>query len=356
MTIAAKHFDPIIGIDIHIILMPPASAPTPLPNPYIGIVFDPIDYVPVLGATVKINGLPRAQAGTSGLQLMPHLPLGGPFGPPPPSRDSEIFMGSATVAIDGDAQSYLGLPVLSCQSIGIPAPPRLKAKKPKKPAKSLVLPTSVVLSIPMGRARDDRRSADHLADCRLLRAPHAPRSSRWARAIRKLQRGKGRIGNAMRADRRGARSRAGDSLANGAGARRQRPQPHQPRNLHGHGPPGRCRDRQGLHRQGRLRAAGADPAALGARLVQHEHVPRAARSRLARQLRRGALRERTTWSSTARPTDVCVVPAARVRRRALRSRRRADPARADRSGMRCVPSSSCSIDSATLAATTANGC
>ena len=66
MTIAAKHFDPIIGIDIHIILMPPAAAPTPLPNPFVGIVLDPLDYIPKIGATVKINGLPRAQAGTMG--------------------------------------------------------------------------------------------------------------------------------------------------------------------------------------------------------------------------------------------------------------------------------------------------
>ena len=122
MTIAAKHLDPIVGVDVHIILIPtPAGpVPTPIPTPYVGMVFDPVDYLPFIGATVYINGLPRAQAGTGGIALVPHLPLGGPFGPPPPTNESEVFMGSSSVAVDGDAQSHLGLPVLSCQSIGMP--------------------------------------------------------------------------------------------------------------------------------------------------------------------------------------------------------------------------------------------
>jgi RHS repeat-associated protein len=58
-------------------------------------------------------------------------------------------MGSSTVAMDGDAASYMALPALSCQDIGIPPPPRVNPKKKTK-VKSLVLPTSVVLPIPMG--------------------------------------------------------------------------------------------------------------------------------------------------------------------------------------------------------------
>jgi hypothetical protein len=120
---AAKHFDPIIGVDIHIVMIPTPGppVPTPLPSPYVGIVFDPMDYLPKFGATVFINGLPRAQAGTGGKQLSVHVPVGGTFAPMP-TGESEVFMGSSTVAVDGDAQSYFGLPVLSCQSIGMPAP------------------------------------------------------------------------------------------------------------------------------------------------------------------------------------------------------------------------------------------
>jgi len=137
-----------MGIDTHIVMVPtPVGAPfrTPMPNPYVGIVMEPLDYAPVVGATVLINGLPRAQAGTGSIQISPHLPLGGPL-VPPPTGEGEVFMGSMTVALDGDAQSFLGMPVLTCQSIGMPAPLRPKGAPPK----SLVLPTSSLLATPMG--------------------------------------------------------------------------------------------------------------------------------------------------------------------------------------------------------------
>ncbi|MFO0576889.1 MAG: DUF6531 domain-containing protein [Polyangia bacterium] len=144
--IAAKHFDPIIGIDIHLIITP-AGVTVPIPHPYIGLVLDPMDWVPFIGASVKVNGLPRGQAGTAGKAIPPHIPIGGVFAKPP-TNESEIFMGSATVLADGEPLSRLGLPVLSCQDIGLRAPPR-----PKKKSKtvSMVLPTSVVLAIPMGQ-------------------------------------------------------------------------------------------------------------------------------------------------------------------------------------------------------------
>jgi uncharacterized Zn-binding protein involved in type VI secretion len=122
MTFAGKHLDTVIGIDTHIVAIPTpvgAPIPTPMPNPYVGIVMEPLDYAPVVGATVLINGLPRAQAGTGSIQITPHLPLGGPL-VPPPTGEGEVFMGSMTVAIDGDAQSFLGMPVLTCQSIVSP--------------------------------------------------------------------------------------------------------------------------------------------------------------------------------------------------------------------------------------------
>ena len=145
---AAKHMDPIIGVDTHIVLIPsPAGpVPTPLPHPYVGMLFDPADYLPVIGATVWVNGMPRAVAGTSGMATPPHIPMGGPFAKPPTS-ESEMFMGSATVNAEGDPMSFAALPVLSCQDVGMPAPPR---PKKKSPAKSLMLPTSVVMPIPGG--------------------------------------------------------------------------------------------------------------------------------------------------------------------------------------------------------------
>lgn len=146
MIPAAKHLDPLLGIDIHIIQPPPPAPPLPIPHPHIGIIMDPFDYLPLLGSTVTIFGLHRAQAGTAGQPIPPsHIPLGGTF-IKPPGNEGEVFMGSNTVTIDGDAATYLGLPVLTCQDVGMKAPPR--GDKPAK-TKQFVLPTTVVLSIPL---------------------------------------------------------------------------------------------------------------------------------------------------------------------------------------------------------------
>jgi uncharacterized Zn-binding protein involved in type VI secretion len=144
--IAAKAFDPVVGVDIHMIQPPGPVPPVPIPHPFVGMLVDPMDFAPVIGATVMVNGLPRATAGTGGKCIPPHIPIGGVF-VKPPGNECEVFMGSATVLADGDPLSSLGMPALSCHDIGMPSPPRLKKKtKPK----SLELPTSVVLAVPMG--------------------------------------------------------------------------------------------------------------------------------------------------------------------------------------------------------------
>jgi RHS repeat-associated protein len=144
MMPAAKHFDPVLGVDIHIIQPPGPVPPVPIPHPFIGFVIDAFDYVPILGATVMVNGLPRAQAGTQGKAVPSHIPIGGTF-IKPPANECEMFMGSATVCVDGDAFSHMVHPALSCHDVGMVTPPRPK-KKGK--LKTMVLPTSVVLPIP----------------------------------------------------------------------------------------------------------------------------------------------------------------------------------------------------------------
>jgi RHS repeat-associated protein len=148
MMPAAKMLDPVMGIDIHIVQPPGPVPPVPIPHPFIGMLIDPMDLAPFVGATVLVNGMPRAIAGTSGKAIPPHIPLGGMF-VKPPSNECEMFMGSATVTMDGDPASYGTLPVLSCHDIGMIAPIRLNPKK-KTTMKSLTLPTSMVISIPMG--------------------------------------------------------------------------------------------------------------------------------------------------------------------------------------------------------------
>lgn len=166
MPLAAKHFDLVLGVDIHIVQPPGTVPPMPIPHPFAGILFDPFDCLPIFGATVLINGLPRAQAGSAGLPIPSHIPIGGVF-PKPPGNECELFMGSATVTAEGEPLGYMGLPVLSCSDIGMPPPARppqspadLEPDKPpkQKPNKqgpvSMVLPTSLVLSIPSSRPVD----------------------------------------------------------------------------------------------------------------------------------------------------------------------------------------------------------
>ncbi|MBK9578118.1 MAG: hypothetical protein IPO40_13665 [Fibrobacteres bacterium] len=148
MMPAVKMLDPIMGIDIHMVAIPavPSPIPTPMPHPYVGMVFEAMSFIPMIGASIKVQGMPCATAGTSGKAIVPHIPMGGPFLPPIPTNDSEIFMGSATVLFEGSPAAFTALPCLSCNTFGMPPPPRKKGGAKV----ALELPTSMVVAIPMG--------------------------------------------------------------------------------------------------------------------------------------------------------------------------------------------------------------
>jgi hypothetical protein len=76
----------------------------------------------------------------------PHIPLGVSF-VKPPGNESELLLGSATVAADGDPLAYGMLPVLTCTDIGTPAMPHMKQHATPK---SLMLPTAIVIPVPFG--------------------------------------------------------------------------------------------------------------------------------------------------------------------------------------------------------------
>ena len=84
MMPAAKHGDPQIGVDIHLCIVPPGT-PVPLPTPHMSVVFDPFDYIPIIGATITVSGMKRATAGTAGIVV--HIPPGFPFAPKLPDKD-----------------------------------------------------------------------------------------------------------------------------------------------------------------------------------------------------------------------------------------------------------------------------
>jgi RHS repeat-associated protein len=193
MNPAVTHLNPVMGVDVHIIQPPGPVPPVPIPHPYIGIVFDPADYVPIIGATVKIAGLPRSQAGTAGKPIPSHIPIGGTFIKPPGNED-ENFMGSSTVEMDGDAATYMGLPALSCSDVGSIAPPRVNPKKKTK-MKSLVLPTCVAMAIPAGVLVGGPPTISLMA---LGMKAGMAAIGKLGKGLRRLQRGGGKFGRAMR--------------------------------------------------------------------------------------------------------------------------------------------------------------
>jgi RHS repeat-associated protein len=135
---AAKFFDVVLGIDVHMVLVPavPSPVPVPLPHPFIGVVWDPIGAVMgriLGGGPVFVNGIHSANTGT-GVKGAKHLPTppGVSFAPNDiPGNDGSIVTGSKTVHFGGSSAARLGSMVSSC---GFP----------------LNLPTSACLAVPLG--------------------------------------------------------------------------------------------------------------------------------------------------------------------------------------------------------------
>ncbi len=149
MLLANKHFVPIIGVDIHLIVI--MGVPTPIPHPFIGLIFDPMDYIPFIGASSKVNFVPRGNSGSNGmLGTKVHIPMGGPFVMPPViGHNSVNFFGSLTVKIEDLLFSPAGYMLMTCNDIGMPL--TFSPGKKCVPVPSLYLPTSSTIPIPMGK-------------------------------------------------------------------------------------------------------------------------------------------------------------------------------------------------------------
>ncbi|KAA2243503.1 hypothetical protein F0L74_13500 [Chitinophaga agrisoli] len=149
MLVSNKHFTPVIGLDIHIVIL--FGFPIPLPHPYIGFVVDPMDYIPFLGATTKINHVPRGKSDTSGIFIILfHIPMGGPFLLAPMiGHDSVNFFGSKKVKVEGNLMSPSGHMLMTCNDIGIPL--SLQPGKKFKPIPSMYLPTSFSIPLSFGK-------------------------------------------------------------------------------------------------------------------------------------------------------------------------------------------------------------
>jgi uncharacterized Zn-binding protein involved in type VI secretion len=101
----------VVGVDVHIVLVPTPGGPvpTPLPHPFSGLVDGG------LVQTVKVAGQPAAVVGSTATNSPAHLPTppGVSFQRPPANRGT-IMMGSPTVLVGGKPLARLGDPVLTC--------------------------------------------------------------------------------------------------------------------------------------------------------------------------------------------------------------------------------------------------
>ena len=70
-----NHFTMVIGMDVHFTTMPPYNSF----HPYVGMVLDVSAYIPLIGSTVNINGVPRGVSDSAGVMMtMMHIPLLNP--------------------------------------------------------------------------------------------------------------------------------------------------------------------------------------------------------------------------------------------------------------------------------------
>ena len=195
----AKQTDPVMGIDVHMVTIPPSPASVPMPHPYIGMMFKAADFaatalatvlptpdlaepleddateeqigaantqdakalghqlatiaIGMLGATVKIGGfLPRVTASTPS-KAIPHFPMGAGFHPVysrmVTKNHGHALLGSLFVVADGMPLTG-GTPHLhnDCWDIGVFTPHDVSNKAI---GMKLFIPSGMIMPIPSGK-------------------------------------------------------------------------------------------------------------------------------------------------------------------------------------------------------------
>ena len=109
MAGAARQDDQVVGLDIHIIMVPTpgGEVPVPMPHPFTG---------KISGGTstnVKINGKPAALAGSEVQNSPSHIPMGPRFQKNPTNK-GKVLIGSPTVKINGKMAARMGDKVMTC--------------------------------------------------------------------------------------------------------------------------------------------------------------------------------------------------------------------------------------------------
>lgn len=111
MSFAAKKDDQVVGVDIHIVMVPSPGGPvpTPLPHPFMGMLDGG------LVATVTIGGADVAVKDSTATNQPSHIamPPGTSF-QSPPADSATITMASATVTAGGSGIARMGDTAETC--------------------------------------------------------------------------------------------------------------------------------------------------------------------------------------------------------------------------------------------------
>ncbi|OLY94438.1 RHS repeat-associated core domain-containing protein [Cnuella takakiae] len=201
---AGKQMDPVMGVDVHMVTIPPSPAPVPMPHPYIGMLFNAKDWVSCLintykkqaldalpsgdedgqgasnalaqnkaaiadiamglanmSASVKFGGaIPRAVTGTK-VKNVPHIPMGAGFHPAMDAavakNNGKAFLGSLFVVADGDPMVGSFHLNYDCWDVGVvdlfkgQRAGAKKAPEPGSPKAELFVPSGTITPIPWSR-------------------------------------------------------------------------------------------------------------------------------------------------------------------------------------------------------------
>ncbi len=124
MSSALKFYDNVLGVDVHLVMVPGSPTPVPLPHVFAGILVDPIgkaldaafSWLLGSGGPVWINGVHCANTGTRAYAA-PHLPTppGVAFAPIDiPTNDGTVASGSETVWLAGSRAGRTGSNAMTC--------------------------------------------------------------------------------------------------------------------------------------------------------------------------------------------------------------------------------------------------
>jgi uncharacterized Zn-binding protein involved in type VI secretion len=107
----AKQNDQVVGVDIHIVMVPTPGGPVPipLPHPFAGVLDG------ALATSVTLGGMAAATVDSTASNTPAHIPIPpGTSFQSPPTNSGTVMMGSTSVQIEGKAAARMTDSVKTC--------------------------------------------------------------------------------------------------------------------------------------------------------------------------------------------------------------------------------------------------